>query len=170
MVQLRETRRAPQRGAGFIYDMKEGHPIMFQFFTRRLRNERGFTLIELLIVVAIIAILAAILIPNFLRARAQSQFAASKGNLKNLATALESYFVDKASYPAAITDLSTGQAYLRAVPKDPCTNTPYLYDAIGSPPTDYKLHVTFTAANPCFALTAGGGLNYTPGGGLQDSP
>ena len=30
--------------------------------------------------------------------------------------------------------------------------------------------VTFTAANPCFALTAGGGLNYTPGGGLQDSP
>src|SRR5438309_8241303 len=74
---------------------------MFQFFRRRLRNERGFTLIELLIVVAIIAILAAILIPNFLRARAQSQVAASKGNLKNVATALESYFVDAAAYPQA---------------------------------------------------------------------
>src|SRR5881628_337660 len=170
MVQLRETRRAPQRGAGFIYDMKEGHPIMFQFFQRRLRNEWGFTLIELLIVVAIIAILAAILIPNFLRARAQSQFAASKGNLKNLATALESYFVDKASYPAAMTDLSTGQAYLRAVPTDPCTNNAYAYTTTGTPPTDYRMSITFGASNPCFALTTGGGLNYTPGGGLQDSP
>src|SRR5437667_12252241 len=98
--------------------MKEGNRTMFQFFTRRLRNERGFTLIELLIVVASVAKLAAILIPNFLRARAQSQYAASKGNLKNLATALESYFVDKASYPAAITDLAQGQAYLRAVPTE----------------------------------------------------
>src|SRR5437016_4785405 len=111
---------------------------MFQFFTRRLRNERGFTLIELLIVVAIIAILAAILIPNFLRARAQSQFAASKGNLKNLATALESYFVDKASYPAAITDLSTGQAYLRAIPPDPRSEERRVGKESRSRRTEYK--------------------------------
>ncbi len=150
--------------------MKEGNQTMFQFFRRRLRNERGFTLIELLIVVAIIAILAAILIPNFLRARAQSQFAASKGNLKNLATALESYFVDKASYPAGFNDLSQNQAYLRAVPNDPCTNQQYIYTTTGTPPTDYRMSITFGASNPCYPLTTGGGLNYTPGGGLQDSP
>src|SRR5947209_20132142 len=140
---------------------------MFQFFTRRLRNERGFTLIELLIVVAIIAILAAILIPNFLRARAQSQYAASKGNLKNLATALESYFVDKASYPAAITDLATGQAYLRAIPKDPCTNVAYTYTASGSPPTDYRMRVGCAAVYTPVPPTPGRGSRASPSGGLQ---
>lgn len=141
---------------------------MFQYFSRTLRNERGFTLIELLIVVAIIAILAAILIPNFLRARAQSQFAASKGNLKNLATALESYFVDRGSYPAALITLSP--TYLRAVPNDPCTNTAYSYAPSGTPPVDYEMGVDFPAANACDTLgSPGGGLNYTPGGGLQES-
>src|SRR5207302_5704871 len=111
--------------------MKEGNRTMLQFFRRRLRNERGFTLIELLIVVAIIAILAAILIPNFLRARAQSQFAASKGNLKNLATALESYFVDKASYPPAITALEPTPAHQSRETNDSRTHPQYINDAIG---------------------------------------
>jgi type II secretion system protein G len=141
---------------------------MFQFFSRKLRNERGFTLIELLIVVAIIAILAAILIPNFLRARAQSQFAASKGNLKNLATALESYFVDRGNYPATMAALSP--IYLRAVPNDPCTNTVYTYTTSGTPPDDYEMGVDFPVSNACNTLgNPGGGLNYTPGGGLQES-
>jgi len=142
---------------------------MLQFFTRRLRNERGFTLIELLIVVAIIAILAAILIPNFLRARAQSQYAASKGNLKNLATALESYFVDRGSYPSTLLTMSP--TYLRAIPPDPCTATVYTYTPAGTPPTDYIMGVDFPSTNACDTLgTPGGGLNYTPGGGLQESP
>lgn len=141
---------------------------MFTFFSRMRRDERGFTLIELLIVVAIIAILAAILIPNFLRARAQSQLSASKGNLKNLATSLESYFVDRGSYPAAIGSLIPN--YLRAVPNDPCSNLPYVYDPRSTPavPTDYKLSIDFPAGSPCDGIVPG--LNYTPGGGLQETP
>src|SRR5436189_1160734 len=138
--------------------MKEGNQTMFQFFRRRLRNERGFTLIELLIVVAIIAILAAILIPTFLLARAQSQVGASNRNLKNLATALESYFVDKASYPLAITDLGTGQAYLRAIPPDPCTNKIGRASSRERVATAEKLEPIKNTPNPCFGMRAGGYL------------
>src|SRR3990172_10575317 len=63
-----------------------------------MRNE-GFTLIELLIVVAIIAILAAIAIPNFLAAQVRSKVSRAQADMRSLATALESYYVDNNSYP-----------------------------------------------------------------------
>ncbi len=134
---------------------------MVQFFSQRLRKERGFTLIELLIVVAIIAILAAILIPNFLRARAQSQVSATKGNEKNLATALESYFVDKNVYPNTLSQLVSN--YLRAVPNDPCTTIAYAYTpATGN--TSYTLQTPTWAGTQCANIA--NGVSYTPGGGI----
>lgn len=58
----------------------------------------GFTLIELLIVVAIIAILAAIAIPNFLAAQTRAKVSRVKGELRTITTAIESYYVDQNSY------------------------------------------------------------------------
>ncbi len=63
--------------------------------------KKGFTLIELLIVVAIIAILAAIAVPNFLEAQVRSKVSRAKADQRSLATAIESYFVDNNLYPAA---------------------------------------------------------------------
>ena len=59
----------------------------------------AFTLIELLIVVAIIAILAAIAVPNFLEAQTRSKVSRAKADMRTLATAVESYVVDYNHYP-----------------------------------------------------------------------
>ena len=63
------------------------------------RTAGGFTLIELLIVVAIIAILAAIAVPNFLQAQVRAKAARVKNDMRAIATALEGYCVDNNSYP-----------------------------------------------------------------------
>jgi prepilin-type N-terminal cleavage/methylation domain-containing protein len=68
----------------------------------------GFTLIELLIVVAIIAILAAIAVPNFLEAQVRAKVARVKSDIRSLATALEAYAVDNNAYVPATNNAETG--------------------------------------------------------------
>ena len=95
-------------------------------------KQRAFTLIELLIVVAIIAILAAIAVPNFLEAQTRAKVSRAKSDLRSLATGVEAYFVDNNRYmpfafPPAINGkvgeqqiylLTTPIAYLTSIPED----------------------------------------------------
>ncbi len=80
-------------------------------------TRRAFTLIEMMIVIAIISILAAILIPNFMHARAESVTSSCEMNEKMLATAEEEYSVDNSGQYVALTALTT--PYLTALPTDP---------------------------------------------------
>ena len=93
-------------------------------------NPQAFTLIELLIVVAIIAILAAIAVPNFLEAQVRAKVSRAKADVRSLTTALEAYRVDSTNYPATILyygpglisrliPLTTPVAYITSIPIDP---------------------------------------------------
>ena len=110
-------------------------------------STRAFTLIELLIVVAIIAILAAIAVPNFLEAQVRAKVGRCVTDMRTMVTGLESYAVDHNGYPpygritqAGVVEpicigvggmaspdmnefagavLTTPVAYVTAVPRDP---------------------------------------------------
>ena len=73
-----------------------------------IKNNKGFTLIELLIVVAIIAILAAIAIPQFSAYRIKGYNAAATADLRNARTALESFFSDWQVYPSSAAAAAPG--------------------------------------------------------------
>ena len=69
------------------------------------RRAGGFTLIELMIAVAIIGILAALAIPNFIRFQARSKQAEARANLKALFTAEKSYFAAHDAYSSKVLDV-----------------------------------------------------------------
>ena len=123
----------------------------------------GFTLVEIMIVVAIIALLAAIAIPNLLRAKLNANDALAKATIRAISTAAESYATAKnGNYPVDITSLTGATPpYLNTAY---CTQTlsGYLYTCTLASAT-YSIAATpvtvGTSGTTTYTITTGGVLS-----------
>ena len=125
---------------------------------RKAQEERegGFTLIELLVVIIIIGILAAIAIPVFLNQRKKGYDAQVKSDLRNAATAEETYLTDYSTY-------TTDQNNLVNAGWKKSTNNTFAVAVNGS--SNYCVVGNNSASSNWFVYDSGnGGLNNTPFG------
>lgn len=123
-------------------------------------NRKAFTLVEILIVICIIALLAAIAIPNLMRAKRNSNQAAAQATLKAISSALETYAVTNGIYPTDTTSLiGAAPPYLNkdyfSTPSSGYTFTPTI--------TDYAYLVTAVPTDTgsgtvTYSVTTGGVL------------
>ncbi len=82
-----------------------------------LRNQGGFTIVELLVVIVVIAILVALTLPNLFGLQRRARDDDRKNDLKNVQSALETYFNDNNVYPATTAPLVPD--YINEIPTDP---------------------------------------------------
>lgn len=115
-------------------------------------HHKAFTLIELLVVVVILAILAAVAVPNFLQALTRAKVSRATADLRSAATGLEAYRIDHNDYPEPLERLSTPVAYVAdAHPRDIFANPKgwfalgYLQAGKGS---DLQFLLDFNVQNP----------------------
>jgi len=127
---------------------------------------RGFTLVEIMIVVAIIALLAAIAIPNLLRARITANDSAAQATLRTISTALETYAAaNNGLYPTDEGQLTGATPPYLNQPYNGNTVQGYVYTvssaAAGYTATAKCMTPGVTCSKTNYVITTGGVLTHT---------
>src|SRR5258705_8086959 len=107
--------------------------------TTALNHRAGFTLVEIMIVVAIIGMLAAIAIPNYVRARANSQASACINNLRQIDAAVNQWALENKKVSTDVVALDDVKPYIKlnalsAIPGCPANGT-YATTTVSASPT-----------------------------------
>lgn len=112
---------------------------------KNIRRNKGFTLIEMLIVIVIIGLLLSLVAPNLMGGADKAKRQVAAAQLKNVETALETFYLDVGKYPDSLGELMqssksgwSGPYMKKAVPNDPW-GKPFVYRSPGDDGNPYYL-------------------------------
>jgi general secretion pathway protein G len=100
-----------------------------------MKRIKGFTLVELMVVLAVIALLLSVVVPDYMGRMRRAEEAVLQENLAVMRDALDKHYADAGKYPASLEEL-VAKRYLRSIPKDPFTQSASTWVPV--PPQDSR--------------------------------
>jgi general secretion pathway protein G len=122
------------------------------------RQDQGWTLIELLVVVTLIMLLASMTLVQYRNSITSAKEATLKSDLLLMRDAIDQYYADKGKYPESLQTLVT-ESYLRAIPRDPFTNSSDSWTTTTADPQPGQL----SSQTGIYDVKSGSDLNGTDG-------
>ena len=100
-----------------------------------MNKRNGFTLVELMVVLAVIALLLSVVVPDYMGKMRRAEEAVLQQDLALIRDSLDKHYADTGKYPTSLEEL-VAKHYLRAIPKDPFTQRDNTWVAV--PPQDTR--------------------------------